>query len=251
LRCAAGHRFNADISERATQCWEECVPPVVTVGGSGFPDGGRRLEDQTEQETEGAADVEGSGGDAGSGEPNPAMACLQNPECCDPFRQCGGGSTEADAPFMYEDLRDDCDTLTFQLFSNNGIQASYCVRMEVRNSVGTLVFPDSAANARVCFNTTETVYNRVGEAEGRFAPGGEPLLVDPLAFECAQYCPSTTDIGCLAGQPSCQDILFQYIGAFLALIFLGIIMKRLGICALLKCCCGKGGGKHSKHHSKP
>ena len=207
-QCVGGHMFNADISARATTCWEECVPPVVTIAGSGFPDGGRRaVQDDT------AADA--APADGGAAANDAVTACLTDPTCCDPYRQCGGGSTSADA-FMYEDLRDDCDTLTFQLSSSNGIQAAYCVRMEVRNTIGALVFPDSAANSRVCFNTTETVYNKIGDAEGRFAAGGEPLLVDPLSFECAEYCPSTSDIGCLIGQPSCQDILFQVRCACLA-----------------------------------
>lgn len=259
-QCAPGRMFNADVSARATQCWEECVPPVVTVGGS--PDGRRRLQDE-DAGGDGEGAEEGAGEDSGDGEAGETgdatgsetsadvMACLQDPDCCDPYRQCGGGSTVADAPFMYEDLVDDCDTLAFQLFSNNGIQAAYCVRMEVRNSIGQLVFPNSLENARVCFNTTETIYNRVGEAEGRFAAGGEPLLVEPLGFECSQYCPSTTDIACLAGQPSCQDILFQYIGAVLAVIFLLIIMKRFGICAMLKCFCGGSEGKKKKRKGKP
>jgi hypothetical protein len=166
------------------------------------------------------------------------MACITtDPECCVPKLQCGGGSIPSD-PIQFEDLRDDCDTVSFQINSNAGIQASYCVRMEVRNQIGKLVFPQTPEQARICFNTTEVVYAKVGDAEDAFAAGGEPLLVDPNDFSCEALC-KETDVVCLVSEPACQDAIFIVIAAFLAVICILTVLWKTGICKYICCCCGK------------
>jgi hypothetical protein len=99
-RCSPGAQFRASVSEMATQCWEDC--PVDTSG--------RRLQ--------GAVGSEVNNGAAAS---------------CDPGVQCGGMPSQSGR--SYPDLRDDCDTVSFQIHSQNGLQREYCVTMEVRNAI--------------------------------------------------------------------------------------------------------------------
>eukprot|EP01052_Picozoa_sp_SAG31_P000710 SAG31_NODE_20_length_34168_cov_33.651296_36_plen_830_part_00 len=189
-QCAPGTLFRASVSEMATQCWEDCASA------------GRRLQ--------GAVGAEAS----------------STTEGCDPGLQCGGRPGPGR---VYPDLRDDCDTLTFQVHSQNGLQREYCVTMEVYNALGQREVPNEAYDGRICFNTTEIEYMLVGDAEDAFAAGGEPLRIDPNDFDCSMFCPSTLDFMCMMSQPACQDNFFIVIGVIVFIVLLLCVAKRLGL----------------------
>lgn len=195
-RCAAGALFDRRTSQLATECWER----AADQGLLGDDEAGRRLQQ----------DVDPS--------------ARQTPSW-DPLVQCGGG--EHPGLRNIPDLRDDCDTLAFQVHSNNGLNRMYCMHVEITNSLGEMVFPqltrktgseysplhrafiggssapsdttpttfdEQQDQGRVCFNTTEIEYVLVGDAEDAFAAGGEPLRVDSSHFDCSTFCPSTTNL---------------------------------------------------------
>jgi hypothetical protein len=220
-QCEPGTLFRQTISEMASECWKECEEENA----------GRRLQ--------GAVDPTGGG----SGP-------------CDTAVQCGGVPSASGR--IYPDLRDDCDTVSFQVHSNNGLQREYCVRIEVRNSLGALEFPtgpNAADEGRLCFNTTEIDYKLVGDAEDAFAAGGEPLRVDPAMFDCSTFCPGTLDFLCMLGQPACQDGAFLAIGFILVIVIGCCVAKRLGLFKLIPCCllipgCGEKKKKKKKRGTR-
>jgi len=233
-RCAAGKLFDRHTSERASQCWAR-----AEEDGLLGEDAGRRLQ--------------------GAVDPNANAA----PERWDPLVQCGGAEDPGGRAFP--DLRDDCDTLAFQVHSNNGLNRMYCMHVEITNSRGFMVFPQQTKRpgsvyseahrtfiggevcgsdtssgecpdttsdeqrdqGRVCFNTTEIEYVLVGDAEDAFAAGGEPLRVDGRHFDCSTFCPATTDLLCMAGQPACSQNFFAFLGVVVAVILFCVVAKRL------------------------
>lgn len=225
-RCEAGTVFDARISQQATQCWDSCLEDGE--------DAGRRLQADVDPDARPLAPT------------------------CNPSVQCGG-AVDPDFPHLtYPDLRDDCDTVGFQIHSNNGLDRRYCVHVEVTNQLGNMVFPqqkkkpgseyshlhraflggsagdeidttedEQKDQGRVCFNTTKIEYVLVGDAEDAFAAGGEPLRVDPSMLDCSQFCPGTFDIVCMAGNDACSNSLFTALAVFVAIILLCVIAKKL------------------------
>ena len=217
-RCSGGARFRSSVSELAQQCWDEADRQAAAGTG-------RRMQ-------------------AGAFDPNAQAPAFNELE------QCGGGDVT-----RYPDLRDDCDTVAFQVHSNNGLDRMYCVHVEITNSIGELVFPHSGLTeeqqndqGRVCFNTTEIEYVLVGDAEDAFAAGGDPLRIDPNSFSCSQFCPTATDLLCMAGQPACQEQFFIILGAIATVMLLCSVAKKLGIGPFGKK--KKVKVKHHHHHHK-
>jgi hypothetical protein len=242
-RCNPGTQFERRISERATECWARAEEEGLMEGldcqaaastedhGARLPDEGRRLQ--------------------GAHDPSAGSAATW-----DPCVQCGGFQRPG---MFYPDLRDDCDTVAFQIHSNNGLNRMYCMHVEVVNSMGTMVFPqlkktdgaeyshahraylggsggevdttyeEQQDQGRVCFNTTEIEYVLVGDAEDAFAAGGEPLRVSAASFDCSVFCPTATDLVCMAGQPACSDSLFTVLAVVVAIILFCVIAKKLQI----------------------
>ena len=228
-RCDAGYIFRQGVSAEATQCWEQAEAMAADSSG-------RRRRAQGAVDP--TADTSSSG--------------------FDPYVQCGGG----DDPLglIHPDLRDDCDTVAFQVHSNNGLDISYCVHVEVRNNIGQLEYPQQTKRTgsvyseasrsyvggtddamvdttldeqneqgRVCFNTTAIEYVLVGDAVDAFAAGGEPLRVLANTLSCSQLCPSTLDIMCAASQPACSDNMFTVLLVIAAVILGAVVFRKLGI----------------------
>ncbi len=227
-RCDAGHLFRQGVSAQAAACWAMAEEETGA--------GGRRRRG-----LQGAVDPTDNSGSASF----------------DPYIQCGGG----DDPLglVYPDLRDDCDTVAFQVHSNNGLDISYCVHVEIRNNLGELEYPQQSKRVgaeyseasrsfvggsdsfepttteeqneqgRVCFNTTQIDYVLVGDAEDSFAAGGEPLRVLPNTLSCSSLCPSTLDVMCAVSQPACSDSLFTAALIIAAIILGAVVFRKLGI----------------------
>ena len=219
-RCEAGATFRQSVSDEATLCWEQADALRA----------GRRQMQQTYDPL--------AGGDSAS---------------FDEKVQCGGGPHPSGR--LFPDLRDDCDTVAFQVHSNNGLNRMYCVHVEITNAIGALVFPHPgteeamAEEGRICFNTTEINYLLVGDAEDAFAAGGDPLRVNPNSLSCSSVCPSSVDVLCMVGQPACSDGVFFFLAVIIALILGIMIFRKLGIGP-----CGKSSGKakvvHVHHGSR-
>jgi hypothetical protein len=149
--------------------------------------------------------------------------------------------------------------VAFQVHSNNGLDISYCVHVEIRNNLGELEYPQQSKRVgaeyseasrsfvggsdsfepttteeqneqgRVCFNTTQIDYVLVGDAEDSFAAGGEPLRVLPNTLSCSSLCPSTLDVMCAVSQPACSDSLFTAALIIAAIILGAVVFRKLGI----------------------
>lgn len=233
-RCSAGALFDRHTSERASQCWERAEEEGL-LGDDDATSNGRRLQGDYDATSSASA------------------------SSWDPLVQCGG----AEDPGLrsFPDLRDDCDTVAFQVHSNNGLNRMYCMHVEITNQLGEMVFPQPTKKpgsvysekhrtfiggsacagsqcisttpeerqdqGRVCFNTTEIEYVLVGDAEDAFAAGGEPLRVDGRHFDCSVFCPSTADLVCMAGQPACANGLFTFLAAIVAIVLFCVIAKKL------------------------
>ena len=227
-RCNAGYLFQQGVSAQATACWDMAEESARS--------GGRRR-------VQGAVDP--SDNARGSS--------------FDPYVQCGGGDDPSG--LLYPELRDDCDTVAFQVHSNNGLDISYCVHVEVTNNIGELEYPqqykkpgavyseasrsyvggteggqliattpdEQNEQGRVCFNTTQIDYVLVGDAEDAFAADGEPLRVLGNSLSCGQLCPSTFDVMCAASQPACSDSFFTAALIVAAIILGAVACRKLGI----------------------
>ena len=229
-RCDAGTLFDRRTSEQAAQCWERAENDGLLADPAAAD--GRRLQ--------GAVDPSAS-----------------TTASWDPLVQCGG--EENQYGLVYPDLRDDCDTVAFQVHSNNGLNAAYCMHVEIANSIGSTVFPqpkkltgseyspsarqylggqspqidttfaEQQEQGRVCFNTTEIEYVLVGDADDSFAAGGEPLRVNAALLDCSMFCPTAIDIICMMGAPACADKFLHIAVIFVGIVLSCVIAKKLGI----------------------
>ena len=140
---------------------------------------------------------------------------------------------------------DDCDTTAFSVKIESGIQAAYCVTMLVKNNQGR---PE--AEKELCFNSTKTVYNKVGEAADPYDKSNEGLIADPNAFPCSTFCPSTLDVTCMLNHPVCEDKVMMYGTVLLAALLFTIVGRRIGLFKIIGCCMSTKTSKKKKRSGK-